>query len=204
VSNEPSDQLAGPAGQEPPPQSASAGGSDAAVEPVVLTDPAELPLEQRLQLAERAAERDQFLDRMQRMQAEIDNVRKRLQREQADRLRQANARLIQDLLPVVDGLELAIASAGAPAAGSQLAAFLEGVDHVRRQFHSALAQHGLKRIEAVGRFDPALHEALMQVNRADLPNDEIAEVIHSGYQLFDRVLRPAQVAVNRSVAANED
>lgn len=159
-----------------------------------------LSADQLADLVARAEERDQFLDRMQRMQAETDNLRKRMQREQADRLRQANADLLRELLPALDNLVAAIQAAEEAGAddGSPLASFIEGVGLVKRQVDSVLAAHGVQAIDPAGEpFDPAHHEALMTVDSPEHPDQHVVHVLKLGFRLHDRVLRPAQVSVNK-------
>lgn len=156
-----------------------------------------LSVDQLRELLLRATERDQFLERMQRMQAETENLKKRLNRQQAERLRQANEGLIRDLLPALDGLGLAITNAGTPEPGSPLAAFLEGVEQTRRQFLSALANHGVQPIATDGTFDPAVHEALLTQSDPEQPDQAVLAVLQPGFTLHGKVLRAAQVTVNR-------
>ncbi len=179
--------------QSPVPED-SAPAFDAAAH-VLALEPAE-----RERLWTAAGERDLFLERMQRMQAEMDNMRKRAEREGADRLRQANAALVTDLLPAVDALELALKAKVDAAPGSPLAAFVDGMRLVERQLLDAFRRNGLARIDQAGvPFDPAQHAAVMSANDPSVPDQHVALVLQAGYRLYDRVLRPAQVSVNRRV-----
>jgi molecular chaperone GrpE len=160
-------------------------------------------------------------ERALRAQAELENFRKRAQRELAEERRYAVVPLVRDLLPVVDNLERAIeatltrrASEGGTAArsaseggtvtrsvseGSVVAtdALLEGVKMVASQLDAVLKQHQCIRIEAVGApFDPNQHEAIAQEPSDQHPAGTVTRAVQSGYKLYDRVIRPAQVFVS--------
>lgn len=149
-------------------------------------------LEERLQaLAEEAnAARDQAL----RAQAELDNYRKRTQRELADERRYAALPIVRDLLPALDNLQRAV-DAGQNV--DDLSAMLQGVQMVARQIREVLAGHGAAAIEATGQpFDPNLHEAIQQMPSADHPTMTVLDEVEQGYTLHDRVIRPSKVIVS--------
>jgi len=135
-------------------------------------------------------ERDQLLDRLARMQAEFENARKRAERErQADR-EYATCNVIEQFLPVLDNLNLALQSTGS---ARQLR---DGVELIVKQMEEVLRQMQVIPVPSVGEeFDPRLHEALGSVDRDDLPDQHVAEEIRRGYRLRDRLLRPARVRV---------
>jgi len=164
-----------PAGPEPPPAEQAAGASAPAAED---------------ELASAVRERDEYLDRLQRLKAEFDNYRKRAARDLESFAARANEQLVKELLPIVDDLERAL-----DAAAEQTEARLEeGVRLVHRSLFELLRKHGLEEIEAEGRFDPHVHEALLaQPSEAD--EGTVIEVVQRGYRLGDRVLRPARVVV---------
>jgi molecular chaperone GrpE len=146
--------------------------------------------------ADPAAERVAALeDRIKRMQADFLNETRRI-RTQADSDRGfAIQRVVVDLLPVLDALHGAASSLAADPAA---ATFREGYELVERQLHEVLARHGVTPIEAVGKpFDPAQHEAVMLVDRADLPPQTVVDVVRPGFALNGRVVRPAHVTVSR-------
>jgi molecular chaperone GrpE len=182
------ESAAGSAGDETP-----AGGANAAA-------PSESDqLRQQLQakIEEAAKNYDLFL----RERAELENFKRRMQREKADALRFAAEPLVRDLLPVVDNLERAIAHAG-----DNGQSVVEGVRLVLKSLLDILERHGVKRIDAVGeRFDPARHEAMAQVESAEHEPNHVVDQHHSGYLLHDRLLRPALVTVSgrKSVPAVE-
>jgi molecular chaperone GrpE len=134
-------------------------------------------------------------DKMFRAQAELDNYRKRARRELDDERRYAEIHLLRELLPVLDNIRRAIEAAGKNADPTAL---LEGFRMVRQQLETLLASHHCQPIDAVGQaFDPAHHEAVMQQVRPDQPENTVTDVVQTGYQLHDRVLRPAQVVVSK-------
>ena len=132
-------------------------------------------------------------DRGLRLQAELENTRRRHQRELEDRRRYANIDLMRDLLPVLDNIDRAIEAAGGQADAADL---LAGVQMVREQLISTLAQHHCARIEALGQpFDPNLHEAISQLASPEHAAGTVINVTQEGYQLHDRVVRPPQVII---------
>jgi molecular chaperone GrpE len=136
-------------------------------------------------------------DRALRIQAELENFRKRMHRELADERRYAIVPLARDLLSVVDNLERAIEAAQKADGGQGL---LEGVKMVATQLDGVLMQHQCQRIEAAGQpFDPNQHQAIAQES-SDQPAGTVTRAIQSGYKLHDRVIRPAQVFVSSGPA----
>jgi molecular chaperone GrpE len=137
-------------------------------------------------------------DRALRTQAELDNYRKRVQREMEDTLRYANMNLMRDLLPVLDNLRRAADSAEkAP----DVAGLLSGVKMVAAQFEDVLARHHCKRIGALGEaFDPNVHEAIVQQPSEEYAQGTVMLEATTGFQLHDRVVRPTQVIVSSGPA----
>ncbi|HZZ29431.1 MAG TPA: nucleotide exchange factor GrpE [Pirellulales bacterium] len=134
-------------------------------------------------------------DKMLRAQAELDNYRKRARRELDDERRYAEINLLRDLLPVLDNIHRAVDAAEKKA---DPAALLSGFKMVRQQLEGLLEQHHCKTIEAVGEaFDPAQHNAVMQQAKPDKPENTVLDVVQTGYHLYDRVVRPAQVIVSK-------
>lgn len=140
------------------------------------------------------AQRDQFQDQWLRAQAELDNFRKRTQREaQQNRLYQSLP-LIRDLLPGIDNLERAIVAAES---STSLEELLQGVRMVSQHFQDVLGRHAVESIPAVGEpFDPNKHEAVQQMPSADHPAMTVLNEVERGYQLHDRVIRPSKVIVS--------
>jgi len=137
-------------------------------------------------------------DRALRSHAELENFRKRSQRELADERRYAIIPFARDLLAVVDNLERAIEAAQKSPDGSGL---LDGVKLVADQLESVLKAHQCVRIETVGTtFDPNFHQALAQEPSNEHPAGTITRATQAGYKLHDRVIRPAQVFVSTGPA----
>jgi molecular chaperone GrpE len=139
------------------------------------------------------AEAAEYLDHLRRLQAEFDNYRKRVLKEQTDAVERAAAPAIQRLLEVLDDFELALMSANDK---PDFDRFLHGVELVYAKLADTLKAEGLERIDAQGKpFDPERHEALMQTGEGD--RLVVADVLRPGYTLRGRVIRPAGVRVNR-------
>jgi molecular chaperone GrpE len=174
-------------------------GADEVAEGALLEDDddsaaATATLEQDLaELTRLQAERDEYLDALRRVQADFENYRKRVLREQTALVERATETLVEQLLPALDSFELALES-------------LEGADEkvhkgmelVRAQLRDVLAKAGLSEIEAYGQpFDPTVHEAVAQEGEDGEPF--VSDVYRTGYRLKDRVLRPATVKVTREL-----
>jgi molecular chaperone GrpE len=143
----------------------------------------------RLERAE--AERDEYLALAQRVQADFDNYRKRVARDQEALVARAHERLVNELLPVLDDLERALEAAEA----HDEAQVIDGVRLVRQALVAALEREGLVEIEADGKFDPHVHEALLAQPGEGAEQGDVLQVVQRGYRLGDRVLRPARVIV---------
>jgi molecular chaperone GrpE len=154
---------------------------------------AEAPLADQLAAAKKEAAEN--YDRFVRSVADLENFRRRTVREK-DELRQfASSRLLEDLLPSLDNLALALASARQHKA--DLKALAGGVELVQQQLRAALAAHGLKEINPVGEaFDPHQHEAISHEPSADVKAEHVLKVVRTGYVLNGRLLRPASVIVS--------
>jgi molecular chaperone GrpE len=136
-------------------------------------------------------ERDEYLDALQRLKAEFDNYRKRTAREQLDLSTRAAQRLVNELLPVLDDLERALAAAEQ----HEEAKLEDGVRLVHRSLVDALQKEGLAEIETDGAFDPNVHEAMLSQPSEDKESGEVLDVLQKGYRIGDKVLRPARVIV---------
>jgi molecular chaperone GrpE len=134
-------------------------------------------------------------ERALRAQAELENFRKRVQREQEDFAKYREVSLLTDLLPVMDNLDRAIDAASKQADASSL---LQGVKMVSTQLTEVLAKHNCTRIGIVGEaFDPNFHQAIMQQPSAEHAENTVLVVAASGYKVYDRTIRPAQVIVSK-------
>ena len=154
--------------------------------------------------AERAAlvgEVADLNDRVLRLAAEIENTRRRGEREKQDASRYAIAGFARDLLAVSDNLDRALQNAPAESGGESNAetvtAFVTGVRLTDRALAAALERHGVKKIDPRGdKFDPNLHQAVAQAPSPGVPAGHIAETAQPGFVIGDRVLRAAMVIVS--------
>ncbi|MFZ5830794.1 MAG: nucleotide exchange factor GrpE [Planctomycetota bacterium] len=152
------------------------------------------------QIAELQRELDSAKDRALRFQAELDNYRKRADREIAEERRYANLPLMRDLLPVLDNMHRAVEAAQKTPGGEGL---IEGFQLVAEQFESALRKHHCVPIAALKEpFDPHFHQAIAQQPSGDPPGT-ITLVTQTGFKLHDRVVRPSQVIISSGTASEK-
>jgi len=155
------------------------------------------PKELEEKLAEAQAQAKDYHDRMLRMAAELENVRKRASREMEDVRKYATENLIGQLLTVVDNLERAIASASPENQNDKCV--VDGVALTLAEITKILEKHHVKPIEAMGEpFDPAFHQAMSQEERSDHPSNTVVQEFQKGYLMHDRLLRPAMVVVSKN------
>jgi molecular chaperone GrpE len=144
-------------------------------------------------LASIRSEAAAYLDDLRRLQAEFDNYRKRMLREQTNRVAAASQALVSRLLPVLDNFELAISSAEQSRDFDRM---LKGVEMVFGELREVLRNEGLSAIEAEGKpFDPACHEAVVAVEEDEAEAGTVLDVVRTGYEFQGKVLRPAMVKV---------
>jgi molecular chaperone GrpE len=161
-------------------------------------EPQLVPAEQVTAALEAAAE---FKDRLLRTLAEMENLRKRTEREVADARTYAVSGFARDVLAVADNMHRAL-EAISPEARAQgdatLKTLIEGIELTERELHKVLSKNGVKKFSPEGeKFDPNLHEAMYEMPTADLPSGHVAQVMQAGYMLGERVLRPAMVGVSK-------
>jgi molecular chaperone GrpE len=143
---------------------------------------AEAAVEQDIDIAKVARERDDYLDALKRLQADFENYKKRILKQQTEHLERAAEGLVEKLLPVLDTLDLAIAHGG------------EGLDQVQGQLMAALEKEGVERIDPVGKpFDPNESDAVAHEPGEGDP--VVSEVMRTGYRFKGKLLRPAMVKV---------
>jgi molecular chaperone GrpE len=143
-------------------------------------------------------------DRSLRALAEVENVRKRLERERDEARTYSVTRFARDILTVADNLNRALVAVPAEvrAKDDAVKAVLEGVEATARELAAALARHGVKPIEAEGqRFDPNLHQAIAEVPSREAQPGTVVNVVQPGYLIGDRLLRPAMVTVAKADGA---
>ena len=151
--------------------------------------------EQAARIAELEAEVETLRAERLRALADVENMRRRAERERQETARYGAAALARDMLGVADNLSRALASG--PEAGA--AGLLEGVQLVERELGAALARHHIARIEAEGaRFDHNRHQAMFEVETAEAEAGAVVQVVQDGYLLHDRLLRPALVGVAKA------
>jgi len=133
---------------------------------------------------------------MLRMQADMENLRKRLIREQEKARRRTLERFMSDLLPVRDSLERGLEAAADPSATVE--ALREGKQLIMKMLSKAMGDHGLQTIDPIGEaFNPEKHEAMTMLPSAEHDENTVIDVLEKGYQLHDRLIRPAKVVVSR-------
>jgi len=144
------------------------------------------------QLAKLLAEKQELQDTLVRRQADFDNYRKRIERDRQQENRRLVNSLVEELLPVLDAFDRAIASHDDPA----YAEYSKGVELIRKRFWDVLAKQGLQQVDSVGKeFDPHVHHAIEKVETTKHPDGTVLEELQAGYKLQDRVIRPAMVRV---------
>jgi len=145
-----------------------------------------------LEAAKRSAE--EMRDAMLRARADLDNARRRFEREKEESAKYAAEKTLKALVPVLDDLDLALDNLPVGADDK----LVEGERLVHRKFLQVLEAQGAKSFRPLGeRFDPASHEALMEMPSAEHPEGHIAQVFQRGWQLNDRLLRPAKVIISK-------
>jgi molecular chaperone GrpE len=147
------------------------------------------------------SEMERWRDLAYRSQAELDNFRKRVAREQQETRAYANADLLRSLIPIMDNFAMGLDAARAESAKSVV---FMGMSMVHKQIEDFLREMGVMEIDAQNKtFDPNLHEAMAQEVSADVPEGTILRVMRRGYKLKDRLLRPACVVVSSGPTAPE-
>ena len=154
-------------------------------------------LEASLEDERKRAER--YLSQLKYARADLENLQKRTQKEIDEALVRANGRLLMQLLPILDELDLAI-----KAAKTSKGSIVEGVEMVRNKLSKLMEAEGVSPIEALGQpFDPRLHEAVLEEETAEHPEGSVVEEFRKGYRFKDRVLRASMVKVARNPSSDE-
>jgi molecular chaperone GrpE len=155
-------------------------------------------------LAEAKREAAEFKDKLLRTLAEMENLRKRTEREVLDARVYGIAGFARDVLAVADNMHRALAAIGPElreAADAKVKALIEGVELTERELLKSLEKNGVTKFSPEGeKFDPNVHQAMYEVPTSELPPGQVAQVIQAGYMIGDRVLRPAMVAVSKAAA----
>jgi len=146
------------------------------------------PAEEQIKKLE--GEKKALFDQLLRRQADFENFRKRMEREQQEVRQTAGAELVTALLPVLDAFERALAHPGADEE------YRKGIELIYKQLYDSLAREGLKPVAAVGQsFDPFLHHAVERIETTDHNDQEVLAELQRGYTFRERLLRPALVRV---------
>ncbi len=147
------------------------------------------------------AENGQLKDRVLRTLAEMENLRRRTEREVTDAKAYGVSSFARDMLTVVDNLSRALEHLPAEARASAdpaLRSLVEGVELTARDLEAALGRHGVKRLDPKGqKFDPNFHQAIFEAPDDTLPAGAVSQVVQTGWTIGDRVLRPAMVGVSK-------
>ena len=134
--------------------------------------------------------------------ADFENYKKRSQKEQGESARFSNAKLLKEMLVVLDNLERAVLHSKETADGGKIT---EGLDLVVKQFLSCLGQYGVKSIDSLNQpFDPVYHQAVGYLERSGCEKDQVVEEVQKGYMLHDRVLRASMVLISKEKAVVEE
>ena len=152
------------------------------------------------------AENAQLKDQALRLAAEVENTRRRAEREMNDARAYAIQRFARDLLGVSDNLSRALKAVPGEASDPVLKSLVQGVEMTERELLGAFERNSLKRVEpqAGERFDPNLHQAMMEQPSSDVPPGSVIQTFQPGWELFGRIVRPAMVVTaSRSSAAND-
>ncbi|WP_346906899.1 nucleotide exchange factor GrpE [uncultured Roseibium sp.] len=147
------------------------------------------------------AENADLKDRALRVMAEMENLRRRTEKELKDTRQYSVAGFARDMLTVSDNLRRALDAVPDELrqnADAGLVALLEGVEMTERELLNQLEKNGVKKLEPAGqKFDPNFHQAMFEVPNTEVPNNTVVQVVQAGYQIGDRVLRPAMVGVSK-------
>jgi molecular chaperone GrpE len=141
-----------------------------------------------------------FKDKLLRTLAEMENLRKRTEREVADARLYGVANFARDVLAVADNMHRTLEAIGPELRSDpNVSAMVEGVELTERELLKVLQKNGVKKFSPEGeRFDPNLHQAMYEIPDSTLPPGSVAQVIQAGYMIGERVLRPAMVAVTKA------
>lgn len=146
-------------------------------------------------LKNKAAKLEEYHDKWLRAHAELENTKKRLEKEKQEFLKFANEELIIRLLPIIDNFDRALASVKHT---KESDAVLEGIKLVQKELHTLFKDFGVEVVKGVGEhFNPHLHEAIAVVETDDAPEDTVVEEIQTGYTLNGRLIRPSIVKVSK-------
>ena len=158
-----------------------------------------MPSQALEQIEELKKKNDELKEQLLWTAADFDNYKKRALKEKDEFLKFSQASLLKEFLVVVDNLERAVSSIPSDDQDKGFLALKQGVELTLKQFHSLLEKHGITKVKTVGeKFDPRFHEVMFQEETDKFPDETVMEELQSGYQLHERVLRPALVKVAKN------
>ncbi len=140
-------------------------------------------------------ERNDLILQVQRLQAEFDNYRKRVERDAVDNKLSANDALLKEVVPILDNLDLAVQHAKDEHGAIKAEDLLSGAILIKDQIQNTLEHHGIEEMVCEGRFDPKMHEALMTVQKEGAERGTILQVFQRGYTRYGKSFRAAKVSV---------
>lgn len=174
---------------------AAANGMSAEADPQPAAKPAD-------PLAEAQREAADYRDKLLRTLAEMENLRKRTEREIADARAYGITGFARDVLAVADNMHRALETidpALRESADAKVRSLIEGVELTERELLKTLEKHGVKKFSPEGqKFDPNVHQAMFEMEHPELPPGHVAQVMQAGYMIGERVLRPAMVGVSKA------
>lgn len=154
---------------------------------------ASAPAEDIAALKEKAAKAGEYWEKILRLSADFENTKKRLQKQSEENVRYANEKLVQEIFPVVDDLDRAIASLDE---GHDLKKVKDGLHLVQSHFHRVLERNGIEIVTSKGEvFDPHRHEAVAEVATDEIEEGRVVEEVRKGYLLNGRLVRPSRVKI---------
>ena len=157
--------------------------------------------ELRRQIESLQKEKDELFGKLQRVGADYANFQKRVPKQSADTVAYEKEKIIKTLLPVLDNFEHTLQNANS---AESLDVLLKGIQIIYDQMLDILKSHGVEQIKAAGeKFEPALHEAMMQRYEAEEEENIVLEEFQKGYKLNGRVIRPSKVVVNKPSSEQE-
>ena len=151
------------------------------------------------QLADAEARAATARDAQLRAIAELDNIRRRLERDKDAAVKFANEKLLGELVAICDSLELGLKAAESADVKDQAKALIEGKQLTYKQLMALLEKYGVKQLDPTGKpFNPDQHQAMSMVESKDVPPNHVLSVMQKGYMLHDRLLRPATVVIAKA------
>ena len=190
---------------EPLPTEDTGQEQDAANKPFAVGDAPSQEKNETFELVQKLAQYEEQVttlkDQLLRSIAETENLRKRFQRDQEDTSKYAVTGFARDLVNVIENLHRASATIpeNMRASNETLKTIGDGVDMTMRELLGVMEKHGIRRIDPTGlKFDHNFHQAIAQVEKADVPPGMVVQVVQAGYVIHDRLLRPAMVAVSKA------